>query len=389
MTSAKEISAEGIATTDFVTVEHEQPLTKVKAKMEEHNLREIPVVDGRQFKGMVSYTDIIDKTHSNPKSVTAAKVMRKPPEIDPDMNLVELARLRKDSGHKRFVMTENNQLEAVIGEEEMVFSLLNDVEELQNIRVEDLINRDVISLQEDDKHEKVLKKMQEHTISRVPITDSNGKLTGIISSHDALRSMIVRQQMDSGDVKGEKDDLSDIPCRELLNPNVTTISDLSLSIDDAIRQMKEHGTRELIHTDEDGRPSGILTLKDIIDFIASLEEQDAILVNIIGAEEEIEKQQIMDKLETAVQGRLGRLLDRPRELTLHVKHYKKDGGEHKYSLHAKLFSELGTTMAKDHGWDLQNALDDVIEKLAERVKEAKERERDRQRQQNTRGRNRG
>jgi CBS domain-containing protein len=242
------------------------------------------------------------------------------------------------------------------------------------------MNTDLITLEEGDKHDKAVEAMRTHNISHIPITDSNGRVEGLLSEFDLLKSMVRRQKMDSGDVKGEKNKFADIPCQELMDPNPLSISDLSISIFDAIKMLRSRGCRQLVVVDQDDKSQAILTLKDIIDYIASFQSQEAVLVNLINVDSDGEKQAIHEKLENALQGSLGRILERPTELNLHVKQYEKDGKRHKYSVHAKLFSELGTTMVHGHGWELLNVVDEIVNNLTERIKKEKSKRRDRVRE---------
>jgi len=380
MKSLTELSAESIANTDIVAIDSGQPLSKTKAKMEEHNLHEIPVVDGKEFKGIVSYRDLIDNIHVSPTTTKVDSIMQQPPKARADMNLIELANLRKNSGNKRFILKEGDRLRAVIGEEDIVYPLGDGVEELRKFTIADLMNTDLITLEEGDKHDKAVEAMRTHNISHIPITDSNGRVEGLLSEFDLLKSMVRRQKMDSGDVKGEKNKFADIPCQELMDPNPLSISDLSISIFDAIKMLRSRGCRQLVVVDQDDKSQAILTLKDIIDYIASFQSQEAVLVNLINVDSDGEKQAIHEKLENALQGSLGRILERPTELNLHVKQYEKDGKRHKYSVHAKLFSELGTTMVHGHGWELLNVVDEIVNNLTERIKKEKSKRRDRVRE---------
>lgn len=376
MKALNEISAESIATADSVSVDPDQPLSKIKAVMEDNNLREVPVVDGTKFKGMISYRTLIDKVHNDPTNIDAEAVMEQPPTVEPEDNMIELGRLRKESGSKKFVLLEGKTLKGVIGEEEMVYPLGDGIEEFRKMNISDLMTEDLITVEEDDKHGKAINTMQERSISRLPVLDGSGKLAGVISSQEALRTMVPKEQMQQGDRAGDKDDMSDIPCREIMDPNPLTVSDPEISIIDGIRKMRSRGCREIIITDDDGKPQAILTLKDILDYVASLEAQEAVLVNLINVQDEGEKKQIHGKLETALKGKLGRVVEKPRELNLHVKRYEEDGEQKKHSIHAKLFSDLGITMTKKHGWELLDTVDKVIDSLREQCREAKEKKRD-------------
>ncbi len=145
--------------------------------------------------------------------------------------------------------------------------------------------------------------------------------------------------------------------------------------------MEKLGSRELIVVDKSNTPEGIITLRDIIDYIATLEGKQGVMVNLIGVENQGQIEQIHDKLETAVTGRLSRILEQPRELNLHVKQYEKDGKRKKYSVNARMFSELGITVVHKHGWELLDVVDEIIDSIAERIRKEKEKRRDRIREQ--------
>lgn len=378
MRSAREISSEELARTDYVTADIDEPLTKIMSRMEQNNIREIPVLDDDTYKGMISYREIVEKVNVDPTSVKASSVMRQAPEVDEGEHVIGLARLRNDAGTKRFVMCEGDHLKAVLGEEDLVYPLSDGIEELEGITVGDLMTSSVITANEDNKQGHVVSLMRDHTISRVPILGRNGKLSGMVSSMQTLRAMVPRNQMQQGDYAGDKDDMSAITVDQLMDRSPLTIEDERMSITNAIRLMKDHEAREVIVVDEDERPVGLVTLKDVLDYLASLEQADAVLVNLIGVENDGQKQAINEKLETAIQGRLGRIVT-PNEISLHVKVYEKDGTQQKYSLNAKMYSNHGRTMVNKHGWDLLSTVDDVIDGLYEQAREAKERKRDRER----------
>ncbi|MCJ7428940.1 MAG: CBS domain-containing protein [Candidatus Nanohaloarchaeota archaeon QJJ-5] len=378
MRSARQISSERLARTDYVSAQIDEPVSKIKDKMEAENIREIPVLDDSRYEGMISYRELVENVHTDPTSVKAETVMRQAPEVEAGKNMIELARLRNDAGVRRFVMTEGDRLKAVVGEEDIVYPLAEGVEELQGVSVGDLMTRDVIKANEDDKQDHVVSLMRDHGISRVPILDRNGRLAGIVSSMQTLRAMVPRDQMTRGEVVGDKDDMSKITAEELMDISPVTINDASKGVIDAISMMEERGAREVIVVDDDERPVGLLTLKDVLDYLASLEETNAVLVNLVGVQTESQKQAVNDKIQSAVQGKLGRVVT-PNEIKLHVKAYEEEGTQKKYSINATLFSEIGATRVNKHGWDLLTLVDEVIDGLYERASETKQRQRDRER----------
>lgn len=378
MESAREISSEQVIRTEYVSAQLDESVSKIKDRMESENIREIPVHDDGIYKGMISYHELVEKVHADPTSVKADSVMRQAPTVETSQNLIELSRLRTDAGVKRFVMLEGDRLKGVIGEEDLVYPLADGIDELDGISVADIMTRDVIKANEDDKQGHAFSLMRDHGISRVPILDKNGKLSGIVSSMSVLHAMVPREQMTQGDFAGDKDDMSDITVDQLMDVSPITITEEQMQVTKAISMMEDRGAREVIIVDDDNRPVGVLTLKDVLDYLASLEQTNAVLVNLVGLRTESRKQAVNEKIEQAVQGKLGRVVT-PNEIKLHVKLYENEGTQNKYSINATLYSDLGATRVNKHGWDLLTLVDRVIDGLYERVKEKKERDRERQR----------
>lgn len=388
MTSIREIEAKDVLEENPVSVNVGQTLSKVRARMEDKDLRTIPVVDGKKFVGMLGYRELMEKVRSDPSSTKVESLVHQPPEIGENHNLVKLSDIRINSGRKKFALLDkHDRLQGIIGERDMVFPA-KDAEELKNVNVEDLMTNDLITVREDESHETARKKMREKNISRLPVLDDAGELVGIITSNDLLRAMVPREQMADGDYKHHKESLSDIPVSELLQDDVAyeslVLEDASTTIPEAIDTLSRKNQRELVVTAND-QPIGILTLKDVLDHIADHEEVENLRVELTGPEVPEEKEVILNKVETAVRGSLGRILRRPEELKIHVKKYEKDGTRHKYSLNFKLSSTLGVTTVKTHDWDLLNAVDEGLDELETVVKKEQEKRRDERRDEERKG----
>jgi CBS domain-containing protein/ribosome-associated translation inhibitor RaiA len=383
MGSIRDLTAADIVEETPVSVNVGQTLSKVRAKMEQDNLRAIPVVDGAQFAGMVGYRDLMEKARNDPSVTKVDAVMHQPPEIAEEQNLVELGGLRINSGRKKFALVDGRgRLQGTIGEEELVYPARN-TDELKGVTVADLMTDDVMTVEADASHETARKIMQENNISRLPVLDDADELVGIITSNDLLRAMVPREQMAKGDYKADKDSLSDVPVSELMQGDdeydALIIEDDGLAVAEAIDRLSRNNKKELVVAADD-HPVGILTLKDVVDHTAGHAERERLRVDLTGPDVPEEKAAIMEKVETALQGSLGRILRRPDELKIHIKTYEKDGKRHKYSLNFKLSSAQGLTTVKTHGWDLLNAVDDGLDDLEKVVKKEQDKKRDTRRE---------
>lgn len=372
MKPAEEVSAEEIVDTDPVTVEEESSLSQVKNAMEEHDLRAVPVVDDRnRLRGAVGYRDLVRFIQFNPEKTSLQKVMHQPPGFEPGDSLVELADLRINSGRKMMVL-EDEGLEGVIGDSEFLEGF-TEAEELEDVSTRTVQTDEVLTVEEDDTLEKARHMMLDNNISRLPVLE-NDSLTGVIDSVDILRMMIPRESQAAGGTSGgrhgkdvhiaggeEKESMSDITVDQLMQPNPVSSSS-HMKVVEAAEEMLEQSSDEIIFVDDD-YPNGIVTVKDVVDYVADLEAVDTVLVQLTGLEVPEEKAAIHNAIKRQLQGSLGRKLDRPEEVTLRIKKAEKDGRKHRYEIDLKLFSEYGTTTVNESGWDLLDVVDEALEEL--------------------------
>ncbi len=395
MTSVRDITAADIANRDPPTVNVGQSLSKARTVMEGNMLRAVPVVDGAQFEGVLSYRDVMEKLHMDPSKTKVDSLVHTPPTVEDDQNLVELAGLRINSGRKLFVQVdESGKLRGTVSEEDIAHAA-RDTDELDGLVVEDVMTADLITVDADASIDTARKQMRENNISRLVVMDGDD-LAGVITTLDTLRTMVERESSTAGsgnkggrtpgtaagEVRGESGNLSDIPVSELMQPTEEIDAELvetGTGIGTALDIIRDSSALEVVVM-EDGAPVGIVTVKDVVDVIASHEAVDSLLVQLTGPEVPAEKQAIHDKIETQLRGGLGRVLERPDELTVHMKKYEKDGTQHKYTLNFRLTAEFGTIRVNAHGWELLDAVDEGLDTMERLVKQEKEKKRDQSRQ---------
>lgn len=384
MKNAHDISAKEIINKNPVTASKEGSLKQLKNKMEDNDLRAIPVVDNEDnFVGAAGYRELIRWIQFNPETTKVKKVLHQPPEFEESDSLVELCDLRINSGRKMLVNLNGKKLNGVISDNEFLQGFADAVE-IGKISTRDLATYDLFTSFEEDKLEEARHKMLDNNVSRLPVIDSDGNLTGIVSSVEIMRTMIKREVQNSGGTSGgrsgrdevniaggkEKDSMSDITVSELMD-RTPCMSEEHLDGDKAVEKMIKEDSHEIIFT-SDGYPNELITAKDFIAYVADFSERDYVLVQLTGLDVPEEKAVVNKKIKNQLQGSLGRKLERPKELTLRFKKAEKDGKKHRYELDMKLFSEYGTTTINEDGWELMDVVDSALDQMNRVVRDKKE-----------------
>jgi CBS domain-containing protein len=386
MKSVEEIEARDLMNEDPETVTDDRSIGSIKDFLEESDLRTVPVVSSEGFEGAISYRELIRHIQYNPKSSKLKKVIHRPPKFDKTDSLVDVAELRIQSGRKMIVNLKDGELEGVISDDEFL-EVADGIEEFDNYSTSNLATSELVEVFEDDPLDKARHLMLDNNISRLPVLDNEGELTGILKSTDLLKMMVPMESQGSGGTSGknlkdtqmsggnEKQSMSNIDVEELMDRNPPTIKGYGPT-SEAVDQMKKASSNELIIT-ENNYPEAILTVKDLIDYIQDQKQNNMVLVNLIGLDVEEEKAAVHNKIETQLRGSLGRKVESPEEISVHFKKHEKDGKRHRYEVTAKFYSEYGITTANVEDYDLLNVVDQALESINKQVRKEKGKKDDR------------
>ncbi|MDK2372257.1 MAG: CBS domain-containing protein [Candidatus Korarchaeota archaeon] len=120
------------------------------------------------------------------------------------------------------------------------------------LRVEDVMSTPPITVDKETPIEQAAKVMDDNRISSVMVVDKDGKLVGIFTDRD-LRFAVAEGKVGKG-----------LPIHMLMTENPITISPSDLVID-AMKKMRDADIKHLPVVDGEGKPIGMITMRDIID----------------------------------------------------------------------------------------------------------------------------
>ncbi len=120
------------------------------------------------------------------------------------------------------------------------------------LRVEDVMSTPPITVDKETPIEQAAKVMDDNNISSVMVVDKDGKLVGIFTDRD-LRFAVAEGKVGKG-----------LPIHMLMTENPITISPSDLVID-AMKKMRNADIKHLPVVDGEGKPLGMITMRDIID----------------------------------------------------------------------------------------------------------------------------
>ncbi|MFC7167737.1 CBS domain-containing protein [Halospeciosus flavus] len=265
-----------IATQDYVEVDAEERMGKVRALFEEENPKGVIVTraGGAEYEGVITQKQLLS---SHIEDDTRAVSLTNPeghgaPKLQRTENVRDVARKLVEGGTKVAPVFEEGELWGIVTEDHILEAVLDNLDALT---VEQIYTANVVTIDEDDNLGTVINRLREHGISRLPVVDDEGFLTGVVTTHDIV-NFVTRdiQKTTRGDRRGEIERMLDLPVYDVMSSPVETISPDD-TVESAVRKMLENDYAGLVVTpeDDDRVVGGILTKTDVLRALSYTEEE--------------------------------------------------------------------------------------------------------------------
>ena len=122
--------------------------------------------------------------------------------VPPDAKIAEVARKLKDERIGALVVSEDNVgILGIISERDIVGGLADHGRNLLDMRVSDLMTREVLTCALNDRINKVMAVMTHRRIRHMPVIE-NGALCGIVSIRDVVKNQLDEIESDANALRG-------------------------------------------------------------------------------------------------------------------------------------------------------------------------------------------
>ncbi|WP_181693363.1 CBS domain-containing protein [Natronomonas sp. LN261] len=357
-----------IATEEFSQVAADERLGKVRSVFERENPKGIIVIDDGEYAGIITERQLL-QSHIEDDAKVSVLARNNVPRIDREEDVRDVARMLVEGGTKVAPVFENGGLWGIVSEDAILEAVL---ENLDVLTVEQIYTDHVVTLREDDHLGKAINYLRENDVSRLPVLNENGQLSGMVTTHDiadfAVRTMESQQ---TGDRSGDTDRMLDLPVYDIMNDPVETIT-AEATVETAVERMFETDYAGLVVTpeDDDTTVAGILTKTDVLRALTFTEERnmDVQITNI----------DLLDTVSrTDVQEAITQVVDKYQDMQVHHAHVRLS--EHKERLrgtpliHAqiRLRTNRGQLAGTGEGYGSDTAFRVALDKLERNVLELK------------------
>ncbi|ADD03671.2 CBS domain protein [Natrialba magadii ATCC 43099] len=361
-----------IASQDYIEVDVGTRMGKVRSTFEDGNPKGIIVTNDGDYEGVISEREVL-QSHVEDDAKVAA--LTKPsrntpsPKVDRQEDVRETARVLIEGNAKVAPVFENDDLWGVITDDAILEAVL---ENLDTLTVEDIYTSDPVTLQEDDGIGKAINHLREHGISRIPVLNDNGYLTGVVTTHD-IADFVIRKNhtMTTGDRVGDSQRLLDVPIYDIMNSPVVTTT-LDATAKEAVERMLDQDYAGLMVTpeDDDRVVIGVITKTDILRALTFTEEErmDVQITNI-SLLDTITRESIVESIQD--------VSDKYADMQVfhaHVRfkeHKEKLRGTPLVHCQIRLRTNKGQVAGTGEGYGAENAFRVALDKLERNVLEVK------------------
>ncbi len=360
------ISVQNIMSAEFPTVSSEDRIADVLAVMKETKYQDVPVVDGGEYSGMVSYASILRK-----KSVTldakAKGFVKGLPTVTNTMEITKIAEMMVSTNSRQLPVVTGKKVTGII-ERNRLIEVVRDIKALKEIKVWEVMSNPVESVKANDLMDDALDLMIREDYRTIPVVDEANGLVGIVGMREIIDNNWKKDNKTIGDL--EKSSRSQITVESIALTSVKTI-DWDDNIAAAVDIMAEFGISTL-PVMEGKELVGVITEYDIIELLSACRERDMMFVQISGLDDN--EKEVTDVIYADIEDMVKKIskIYKPESLTMHVSRYNDVGGNPKYSISARLFINGTAIMGKEVGWDLIKTAGDLIKKLEDAVMNMKD-----------------
>jgi len=356
-----------IATREFVDVDIDVRLGKVRSIFERENPKGIVVTEDGEYAGVITQKALLQSHVED--DAKAGAMTTSAPTVERTDDVREVARVLVEGASKVVPVFEAGELWGIVTEDAILEAVLPN---LDSLTVEQIYTTEVVTVTEDDTVGRAINQLREHGISRLPVLDSDGYLSGMVTTHDIV-DVVVRDMNKAtrGDRAGEIERMLDLPVYDTMNSPVETTT-LEESVRDAVERMLENDFAGLVVTPEgdDDLVAGIVTKTDVLRALTFTEEEHMdVQITNVRLLDTLSRETIREDIE-GVADKYAAMQVQHAHVRFH-EHKEKLRGTPLIQCQIRLRTNKGQAAGSGEGYGAQPAFNVALDKLERNVLERK------------------
>lgn len=347
-----------IMTKEVVSVGPDESVQRTISLMENHNLKEIPVVENNKLVGMVRFEDIITITKASPKMKIKNKMIQ-PPFLTPGAHSSEAIELILNTGIEAIpILNQHKKILGIVSDYDIINHEIGN--NVFNQPVGRVMRSDIPTCSENSTISDVRKTMDFNNIDRVPIVDDDNRFLGMVLQIDLLRRFYITSDLGGKmDLRKGIEKVMSFPVKGVMRDIGNKIR-LTDKISDALILMLSENLKGLIILNHEDRPAGLLLRRDILSLLAE-EGKEGVVINISGAKlKDFENQKIISLVSEKI-SKIYKIDQKIREIKIYLKEvHGSEESEGKYEVNINIIGPRKPIQTSGVGFDPSLVIDDLL-----------------------------
>jgi len=329
--------------------------------IEKNRIHQVVLLDDKNtLKGIVDYKTLLTKNILDPTATKLSKISHKSPTIDPENDIETAADLIFKTGTRALPVVKNKKVIGIISVYDIIENAAKS-KEFRQTRIEKIMPEvQVVTELDDIGKTRVI--MREKGISRLPVINKEGKLSGVVTVFDLIKSIKPRQRVGWYSMAGKIDRLMASPVTTIMDQKPITARKGN-SLNEVANLMARKRVSGVFITDDSNKPVGVITTKDLLEVFVGGTQQEGVYYQIIGLTDEDDF--IVDAVDKMVNNTVSKLSNmfEPEFLFVHIKRYDSEGFRFRYTIKTRFKVKNRLFFTQASAWDLREAIGDALSKL--------------------------
>ena len=356
-----------IAVPEYVEVDVDERLAKVRSIFERENPKGIVVTEDGEYAGVVGEKQLLRSRMEDDTKVSV--VMKPAPAVDRHEDVRETARLLVEGDVSIAPVYEGEKLYGIVTVDALLHAVIDN---LDAITVDQVATEDVIGINQKDRIGQAINRLRENGISRLPVLNEDGRLSGVVTTNDIVEFVVRDQERQgSGDRAGDIDRMLDLPVYDVMSSPVVTASPPETA-KTVVSRMFDNELSGLVVTpdDDDTLVAGMVTKTDVLRALTFTEEESMDVqitnVDLLGT---TSREHIVESIEQ-VADKYAAMQVMHAHVRLH-EHKEKLRGTPLLQCQIRLRTNEGQVAGSGEGYGADHAFHVALDKLERNVLEIK------------------
>lgn len=356
----------GLIHRDVSVFKPDEEVTRVLGALKETGRYEAAVSRGDRH-GIVTVRDLLDV--AQPERTKISSLWMVIGAASPGDRVIDVVDALAKNNVRAVPVVEGKEFVGVVSQVDIVEAMC-EVPELSEVKAKDIMRGGIVTLGAGDGVAQARRLMLDKGFSHLPVVNE-GKLEGIVTAEEIVHTFITpASKATFGERTGERVNRFPGKVGGVMDPRPLTVGTGASALDVACG-LRDHRKGAALMVEGD-RVLGIITPRELLGVILRLKPEEELPVYILGLTDEdfFERGVVESKVRRMVQ-RSMRMHPDISEVSVRAKRQQARGERVRYQLTARVVSPGGQLIARHEGWGLMEAFDGLCDALDRTLRRAK------------------